>query len=76
MSDEKHCLLKHLPESDSFTFHASAYFTLNELNKKIMKMKKDANKEDILEVVRKDLFQEKTKLNLMMLKQPENASPK
>jgi len=66
MSDS-HCLLKHLPESEAFTFHCSSYFTLNELNKKIMQLNNNVSKDDILNIIRTDLQEVRTKLNSMMM---------
>jgi len=76
---ELHYLIKNLPESDKFTFHASTYFTLNELNKNVMAMRRDATRDDVLELIRKDLHQVRNKLNLLMLDDTDklpHASPK
>ena len=64
-NSEIHYLLKGLPECDRFTFYSSGYFYLNELNKQVTL--NEMSKEDIINLIRNDLFKVKTKLNAIMI---------
>jgi len=69
-NSEVHYLLKGLPECDKFTFYSSAFFFLNELNKKVTL--DELTKEDIINLIRNDLFKVKTKLNAIMINNFKN----
>ena len=66
---ESHYIFKNLPDDEKFTFNAGSYFSLSELNKKIMRMPSNMTKDQLLEVIRTDLYEVKVKLNMMMLLQ-------
>ena len=63
--NEEHYLIKGLKDTEVFSFYSSAFFFLNELNKKITL--NELTKEQIIELIREDLFKVKTKLNVIML---------
>jgi len=73
--NEEHYLLKGLDESQRFTFYASKYFTLNELHKKLVRGLNSNTKEDIIEIIRNDLIECKSKMSIAYFSNGDGLPP-